>query len=207
MSGEFFAEMGKAAARYPREWVAQHESGHAVVRWALRSPFLRVTLDDPPCPRVDPLPVAQISSGPAMIIGVAGGAAEMQLRGLVIRGSQIVKLIAGGPDERFELNDAVTGEVIARPARALAVAPGADLHYMAATSARDRWTAQYYIGFYRDAERYTAACRPAIDAVASALAERGQLDYAEVRDLAAAAMAGQPDPVVPTWAISEIPAA
>ena len=27
-----------------------------------------------------------------------------------------------------------------------------------------------YIGFYRDAERFTAGCRPAIDAVAAALA-------------------------------------
>lgn len=114
-NGSYYAGIGAAAAKYPREFIAQHESGHAVVRWALRQPFLKVTLDDAPCPMVAPLPGAVISSGPAMITAVAGGAAEMQLRGLVIRGSQIVKLLAGNGDERFELTDAVTGEVVVAP--------------------------------------------------------------------------------------------
>jgi hypothetical protein len=204
-NGSYYAEVGAAAVKYPREFIAQHESGHAVVRWALCQPFLKVTLDDPPCPMVLPLAGAVISSGPAMITAVAGGAAEMQLRGLVIRGSQIVKLLAGNGDERFELTDAVTGEVVVAPSRAMAVSPGGDLHYMANRIARDRWTSSMYIGFYRDAERFTAGCRPAIDAVAAALAELGDLSYAGVSERAAAAMEGHPAPAVPGWARAEVP--
>lgn len=140
-----------------------------------------------------------------MITAVAGGAAEMQLRGLVIRGSQIVKLLAGNGDERFELSDVVTGEVVVAPSRAMAVSPGGDLHYMATRAARDHWTPSMYIGFYRDAERFTAACRPAIDVVAAVLAEHDELTYAKVFELAAAAMEGHPAPVVPRWARPEIP--
>ena len=184
-NGSYYAAVGAAAAKYPSEYIAQHESGHAVVRWALRQPFLMVTLGGQPCPMVVPLPGAVISSGPAMITAVSGSAAEMQLRGLGIRGSQIVKLLAGNGDERFELTDAVTGEVVVAPSRAMAVSPGGDLHYMATRAARDRWTPNVYIGFYRDAERFTAACRPAIDAVADVLAERYELSYAEVSELAA----------------------
>jgi len=42
--------------------------------------FLKVTLHDLPCLAVGTAPGAVISSGPAMIIAVAGGAAEMQPR-------------------------------------------------------------------------------------------------------------------------------
>jgi hypothetical protein len=204
VSNGYYTEVGVAAAKDPREFIAQHESGHAVVRWALGQPFLKVALDDPPCPMVVPLPGAVISSGPAMITAVAGGAAEMQLRGLVIRGSQIVTLLAGNGDERFELTDAVTGEVVVAPSRAMPVSPGGDLHYMATRAARDCWPSSLYIGFYRDAEGFTAACRPAIDAVATVLAERGELTYAEVAELATAAMEGNPAPVVPSWAQAEV---
>jgi len=41
-----------------------------------------------------------------------------------------VTLLAGNGDERFELTDAVTGEVVVAPSRAMPVSPGGDLHYM-----------------------------------------------------------------------------
>ena len=76
---------------------------------------------------------------------------------------------------------------------------------MATRAARDRWPSSLYIGFYRDAEGFTAACRPAIDAVATVLADNAaSWTYAEVAELATAAMEGNPAPVVPSWAQAEV---
>jgi hypothetical protein len=50
---------------------------------------------------------------------------------------------------------------------------------------------------WRDCERFVESCRPAIDAVAAAVLERGELTCAEVSEIATAAMAGKPAGLLP----------
>lgn len=180
---------------------AQHECGHAVVYWAQGIPFSRVLLKGPNGSMVEPVPGGtRVVVGQQLLIQACGAIADYQRRGLRVRGSQIAKLLLGGDDGLFELDDPVTGQVAARPSRAPAVAPGGDLALMTATFAKHQASAAECIGIWRDCERFAEACRPAIDAMAAALLERGELGYAEAAGIAAAAMTGKPDPVIPQWA-------
>jgi hypothetical protein len=187
------------------EEAAYHESGHAVARWALDSPFLHITLNGPRGPIVNPLPGRTVSSRQHMLVAACGAIADYQQRGLVIRGSQITKLLLGGPNDAFELDDAVTHQVVVRPLRAPAVVPGGDLEYMARKASTERWPSAQYIGMWRDCERFVAGCRPAIDAVAAAVLDRGILSYDEVSEVATAAMVWYPAPVIPEWASVPVP--
>ena len=177
------------------EQAAHHEAGHAVARWALNSPFLRITLNGPNGPITEPQPGRLITSLQDALIATCGFIADYQHRGLKIRGSQVVKLLLGGADDRFEVDDASTGAVAVRPLRTPAVADGGDLRWLANAAAAQQWPAARCLALWRDSERFAASCRPAIDAVAVAVLKRDELSYAEVSEIATTAMAGQPAPL------------
>lgn len=184
------------------EDVAQHESGHAVARWALSLPFRRITLHGPGgVPVVEPLPGGFTTSGQDALIATCGCIADWQRRGQRLRDNQITILLQGGPEDRFERDDASTGEAVVSTARGPAVAPGADLYRLAGKATSERWPAGRCIRLWRGSETFAASCRPAIDAVAAALLKRGELSYAEVSKIATAAMADNPAPIIPEWAI------
>lgn len=185
------------------EDVAQHESGHAVARWAIGSPFLRITWPEQSRPRVEPLPGSFTTSGQDALIATCGCIADWQHRGLKIRGSQVVRLILGSVNDQFEVDDASTGEVVLRPRRTAAVAPDADLHRLARKAVAEHWPTTRCIALWRDSERFAASCGPAIDAVAATVLEHGELSYAEVSKVASAAMANNPAPIIPEWAIDD----
>ena len=117
-----------------------------------------------------------------------------------MRGSQIAKLLLDGDDDRFEVDDPTTGQVTVRPSRALALAPGGDMSDWTALIAATRPPPAECIGLWRDCEGFAAACRPAIDAVATELLAVPELGYADASEIAAAAMAGKPPPTIPEWA-------
>ena len=58
------------------------------------------------------------------------------------------------------------------------------------------------IRVWRDSERFAAECRPAIDALAAALLASVELRYDKAAEIAIAAMKGNPQPVIPEWALS-----
>lgn len=118
-----------------------------------------------------------------------------------MRGSQIVQLVLGGRGDRFEVDEAATGQVAVRPSRIPPVSPGGDLQGMAvAFAAMPRAEAgPEVIRLWREAEWFAKELRPAIDALAAAVIARGELSYAEASRVATAAMAGRPVPVLAEW--------
>jgi hypothetical protein len=117
-----------------------------------------------------------------------------------MRDSEILKLVfGGGADDRFEIDDPVHGRVI-RPSRLPAVGPSGCLRPLAVTLPTVENGRTECVRLWRDSERFMEACRPAIDAIASALLASGRLSYDEVAKLAAAAMKDSPDPAIPWWA-------
>jgi len=179
---------------------AQHECGHAVVSWAQGIPFLRIVLGGAAGPMVYPVTGTRVLVGQRCLIQACGFIADYQRRGLRMRGSQIAKLLLGGGDDRFEVDDPATGQVAVRPSRAPALAPGGDMSDWTALIAATRPPPAECIGLWRDCEGFAAACRPAIDAVAAELLVLTELGYADASEIAAAAMAGMPPPAIPEWA-------
>ena len=167
--------------------------------WALGVPFLRVVLSaEPGGSKVEPLPGAPRPALPEYsLIRAAGVIGDYQHRRLALRYAEVVKLLQGGGDGVIRYHDARTGLVTDTGRRSGAVAPGADLEYVAPGMAR--MPPEWCVHIWRGCEDYTAACRPAISAVADVLLERRELTYAEVGGIAGAAMAGRPVPPVP-WA-------
>src|SRR5882757_4876419 len=55
------------------------------------------------------------------------------------------------------------------------------------------------IRIWRESERFAGELRPAIDALAKAVLDRGALSFFVASHVAAAAMANQPTPVLPEW--------
>ncbi len=180
---------------------AAHEAGHAVVQWTLGLPFDYVSLDTSP-PGLWPLAGVKQHLGDRWLIGAAGCIADYQSRSLLMPDSEIVKLILGSPDGRFTVVDH-SGAVAVRPDRGPAVMAGADLYLMAVVMSDDGegspWPASEIVAVWRECERYVAACRRAIDKVASALLLARKLTYAETTSIAADAMAGLPRSAVPEW--------
>lgn len=197
----------------PLRHVVQHECGHAAVSWALGVPFARIVVDSQLGPHVEPdASIGSILAGLDWIIRASGFIADYQSRGYKMRGSQIVRMVLGGDNDRFEVDDATTGAVAVRPSRLPAVQPGmngrpaGDLHGMAAefgTRPRAEATPEV-IRFWRACEAYTAELRPAIDALAEAVLDCGELAYGEAAEVAAAAMSGHPMPVVADWLRAEL---
>jgi hypothetical protein len=187
--------------KHPIRHAVQHECGHAAAFWALGIPFDRIAMNGPNGPAVYPVKGTVINRGHDSVIKLCGAIADQQARGLRIRGSQIVRLVLGGDGQTFELDDAATGKVAVRPSRVPAVQPGGDLHDIAtvfATMPRDQ-AGPEIIALWRECERFAAELRPAIDALAVAVLDRGELSYSEASDIAAAAMAGRPVPVLAEW--------
>lgn len=191
--------------------IAQHESGHVAGFWALGSrvpPFDYVSVAgaDHGSHVVKPRGwAAELTR--SMLIGVCGMIADYQRRGLAIDDRNILRLLLGDDDCTFELIDVATGEVAERVSRP-SVAAGHDLELIAEQAAAmaggilaafggDREPAAVIIGMWRQAEQFVAECRPAIDALAAQLLERGSLTYLEACSIADAAMAGLPKPAVP----------
>ena len=197
----------------PLRHVVQHECGHAAVSWALGVPFARIVVDSPLGPHVVPdTNVGSVLAGLDWIIRASGFIADYQSRGYKMRGSQIVRMVLGGDSGRFEVDDAITGAVAVRPSRLPAVQPGVngrpagDLHGMAAEFGR-RPRAEVtpeVIRFWRACEAYTAELRPAIDALAEAVLDRGDMPYSDAADIATAAMFGHPMPVLAGWLRAEL---
>jgi hypothetical protein len=181
--------------------VAQHESGHAAAFWALGIPFDRLSMNGSHGPAVYPSPGTRTKRSFNWVIQACGVIADQQARGLRTRGSQIVQLILGGRGDRFEVDDAATGEVAVRPYRGPAVMPGGDLNDMATffASMPRLQASPEIIRIWREAERFAKELRPVIDALAAAVLARGELTYAEVSDIAAAAMDGRSVPVLAEW--------
>lgn len=205
-----------------RRRVAQHESGHAVAHWALGVPFTSVRIGDPdgdghavPLPDaaapVHPLgevtrpPGTWMSQGRGMLIAACGVIADTQRRGLALDDPDVLALLLGVDDGMVELSDPSTGSVAERAPRAPMVAPGADLEVMSEIMAGIAGgmlgptvsPPHVIIRLWREAEQFAAQLRPAINAVAAAVLDRGELAGAEVFSLADAAMAGRPRPQVP----------
>ena len=185
----------------PMEHVAAHEAGHAVVQWTLNLPFDYVSLDTSPA-GVWPLDGVKKHMGDTWLIGAAGCIADLQLRELVLPDPEILKLVLGSPDSLFSVVDR-SGTVVVRPSRNPAVAPGGDLHMMAVVMSDDGdgvpWPAAEIIGVWRDCERYVAACRGAIEAVAAELLRVRKLTYFATGHIAAKAAGSGPLPPVPGW--------
>lgn len=178
----------------PMEHVAAHEAGHAVVQWTLNLPFDYVSLDTSPA-GVWPLDGVKKHMGDTWLIGAAGCIADLQLRELVLPDPEILKLVLGSPDSLFSVVDR-SGTVVVRPSRNPAVAPGGDLHMMAVVMSDDGdgvpWPAAEIIGVWRDCERYVAACRGAIEAVAAELLRVRKLTYFATGHIAAKAAGSGP---------------
>lgn len=183
---------------------AQHECGHAAVSWALGIPFARIMLrGSQGIPIVEPQRPNRMMVGQLWLIQCCGAIADQQRRGLRIRDGQILKLVFGdGADDTFEVDDAATGQVAVRPSRVPAVSPGGDLHNMAVTLPTWPNAKAECIRVWRDSERFAAECRPAIDALAAALLASVELRYDKAAEIAIAAMKGNPQPVIPEWALS-----
>jgi len=81
------------------------------------------------------------------------------------------------------------------------VQPGGDLHSLARYfgSQPGSQAGLEVIRLWRDCEQLTAALRPAIDALAENVLERGELRYPEASETAAEAMAGLAMPTLPHW--------
>jgi hypothetical protein len=183
------------------EHVAQHESGHAAAFWALGIAFDRLAMNGSHGPAVYPSQGTKTKRSFNWVIQACGVIADQQARGLSMRGSQIVQLILGGRGERFETDDAATGQVAVRPYRGPAVMPGGDLNDMATffASMPRLQASPEIVRIWREAERFAEELRPAIDALAAAVLGRGELSYAEVSDIASAAMGDRPVPVLAEW--------
>jgi hypothetical protein len=185
---------GQAAEDLARH--AQHECGHAAVSWALGIPFDRITLDAT-------YPHADIPKtiGQHWLIQCCGAIADQQRRGLRMRDSEILKMVfGGGPDDRFEIDNAATGEVAVRPSRLEAVGPGRDLHDMAEALSKLPMGRAECLRVWRGSEKFAEECRPAIDALAAAFLANGELSYDEAAEIAAAVMTGKPNPEIPLFA-------
>jgi hypothetical protein len=76
--------------------IVQHESGHAVARWALHSPFQRIAIDGVPVPQVVPLPNSSVGVGQHVLIAACGMIADYQRRNLMITDGNIAKLLLPG---------------------------------------------------------------------------------------------------------------
>jgi hypothetical protein len=74
-----------------RDQAAHHEAGHAVARWALDLPILRVTLDGSNGPVTEPLPGGLITDGQRDLVAACGCIADYQYRGLKMRSRQALK--------------------------------------------------------------------------------------------------------------------
>lgn len=188
-------------AAYPPEHQAAHEAGHAVVHWTLGIRFDYVSLDTDP-PGVWPLAGARPQLGEKWLIGAAGCISDYQSRDLVMLDVDILRLIVGSPDSRFNLTGR-SGVTAVRPDRRPAVMPGGDLRLMAAVMT-DRgdghpWPAGAIIDIWRSCERYVAACTPAITAVAAALLVCRRLTYSEASSVADEASVGVSRPALPQW--------
>jgi hypothetical protein len=140
-------------------------------------------------------------AGQNYLIMCCGAITDQQRRGLAMRDSEILRMFfGGGTNDTFEVDDAATGQVAIRPSRVPAVSPGGDLHRIAVTLPRYPNAASEAIRIWRDSERFAADCRPAVDALAAALLDRGQLAYGEAVEIAESAMKDHPRLVVPEWA-------
>ena len=116
------------------------------------------------------------TSGQRCLIGLCGGIADQQRRGLVVRDSEIVSLVFGDrPDGLLEVDDPAAGRGMRLP-RAPSVRPGggclAELAAILPTVTNGRAEA---VRFWSDSERFAAGYRHAIDAVAAALLAKDEL--------------------------------
>jgi len=112
----------------------------------------------------------------------------------------IVKLVFGGPDDLFEVDDSASGRIL-HVSRVPAVRPPygclSELAAILPTVTNGRAEC---VRFWRDSERFAAGNRPAINAVAAALLAKEELSRDGVAEIAAAAMMGNPTPEIPWWA-------
>lgn len=154
-------------------------------------------------------PGRRMPSGKAMLIAACGVIADIQRRYLALDDRNVLALLLGTDDGMFDLTDPATGEVAERAPRAPLIVPGADLEEMSDIMAgiaggmlgpEVSQPAHVIIRLWREAEQFAAQLRPAIDALAAALHDRGELAHAEVRSLADAAMTGLPMPALPQLA-------
>ena len=187
-----------ASGGYPREWAAYHECGHAIAFWNLGLPFEYITLSAPP--RVQPLKDGTVSTvAEKWLYSTCGIISDYMHQGLIIEDNQISILLKGGA-ERYELADPSTRQVVTRPLRAKAVAPGEDLEELARIATGENWPVNYCASIWRDCELYVKGCAPAIEAVAGRLLAVDHMTFAEVSEVAEPAMLNKPAPVVPEWA-------
>jgi hypothetical protein len=194
-----FTPKDQSAEQLARQ--AQHECGHAAVSWTLGIPFARIMLRGPQgIPIVEPQRPNRMMIGQLWLIQCCGAIADQQRRGLRMRDSQILKLVFGdGADDTFEVDDVMTGQIVVRPSRVPAVSPGGDLHNMAVTLPTWPNAEAECIRVWRGSENLQPSAVPRSTPWRPLLAS-AELRYDKAAEIAAAAMKGKPEPVIPEWA-------
>ncbi|MGH3277269.1 MAG: hypothetical protein ACRDNZ_23440 [Streptosporangiaceae bacterium] len=184
-----------------REYIARHESGHAVGYWSQGIPLAYVTIvghGSQPRPHTQPVDPAQAGYGQKILAYASGVIAGFQYNRQRLSDAGIAELLVGSADDQFEIVGLVSGARTRLP-RAPLVGPGEDLELISPEATEQPFTASHAVTFWRDCERFVVSVAPAIDAIAQRLAGSGHLGGSEVAALAVAGMTGRPTAWIPRW--------
>jgi hypothetical protein len=183
-----------------REFLAKHESGHAVgflsLGWALDS----VTIAEP---RGRTLPVNPYlgTIGQRLLVAASGVIAGFLANGWRLTDRGAWELFCGSGDNRFEVLG-MSG-ASSRIDRAIAVGPSEDLEPFSVEGAEIPFAPQDAVGVWRDCEMFVASTAHGIAALAQQLVVEDTLSGDAASKIFNAAMFGRPSALLPQRWINE----
>ena len=183
-----------------REFLAKHESGHAVGFLSLGWELDYVTIAGP---RGRTLPVNPYlgTIGQRLLVAASGVIAGFLANGWRLTDRGVRELLCGSVDHRFEALG-ISG-ALSRIDRAIAVGPSEDLEPFSVEGAEIPFVPQDAVGVWRDCEMFVASTAHAVAALAQQLVVEDTLSGDAASKIFNTAMLDRPSALLPQRWINE----
>ena len=187
-----------------REFLAKHESGHAVgflaLGWELN--YVTITVDGSQ-PRGRTLPVNPYlgTTGQRLLVAVSGVITGFLANGWRLTDRGVRELFCGSDDNRFEALG-MSG-ALNRLDRGIAVGPSEDLEPFSNEGAEIPFVPENAVAAWRDCEMFVASTAHAVDAIAQQLVLHDTLSGDAASKIFDIAMLGRPAALLPRQWINE----
>jgi len=184
-----------------REFIAKHESGHAVgflaLGWELN--YVTITVDGSQLRgRTQPVDPHLGTTGQRLLVAASGVITGFLANGWRLTDRGVRELFCGSDDNHFEALGMSSG-ALNRLDRAIAVGPSEDLEPYSIEGAEIPFVPENAVAAWRDCEMFVASTAHAVDAIAQQLVVHDTLSGDAASRIFDIAMLGRPAALLPLW--------